>query len=162
MSKGIRIGVAGVALAAAGIGGAVVGGNDVASHHSSSATLTASTTAATTPPAMAPATKAGHKHRARNLASRALHGTVVVERKGTPTTLDLQRGQVTSVNATTLVVKSKDGFEATYALTPQTKVRKDKAKADTAAITPGSTVGVVALASPNGGNPAAQGVRVKG
>ena len=40
--------------------------------------------------------------------------------------LDTQRGVVTSVNAGSVTVKSKDGFSATYTLNPATKVHKGK------------------------------------
>ena len=51
------------------------------------------------------------------LGGAALHGTYVVEDPdGTFRTLVAQRGEITSVSATSLSVKSKDGFTATYKL----------------------------------------------
>jgi hypothetical protein len=55
------------------------------------------------------------------LIGGALHGTAVVEDEdGGYRTVVSQRGEVTSVSATSLTVKSKDGFTATYKLDEDT------------------------------------------
>jgi hypothetical protein len=54
----------------------------------------------------------------------ALHGELVVpQRDGTGTqTIVVQSGNVTAVSATSLTVKSSDGFTATYVITSSTRV----------------------------------------
>ncbi len=157
MSRAVRIGVTGLALAAVGVGGAAIGSASSGGGQPSLATLAAASEPSSSGiPVAAPP---GHR-KARSAAARALHGVFTVERKGTPVTLDVQRGEVTRVDATTLGVRSKDGFEAVYTLTPATKVRKDKAAAAASDIHVGSTVGVVAEQAPNAGPATARGVRI--
>ena len=54
------------------------------------------------------------------------HGELTVHTKTGDKVVDVQRGVVTAVNATSVTVKSTDGFSATYALDSTTKVHKDK------------------------------------
>lgn len=77
---------------------------------------------------------------------RALHGTATVPKAGGGyQQLVLQRGVVTSVSPTSLVVTSADGFVATYVLSAGTKV---KAAQDTlAALKVTDKVAVVATVS---------------
>ncbi len=54
----------------------------------------------------------------------ALHGEVIVPNSdGTFTTLVVQRGEVTAVSATSITVKSADGFTQEYAVTADSKIR---------------------------------------
>jgi hypothetical protein len=47
-----------------------------------------------------------------------LHGQVTIQKPGGGyETLDVQRGTVTAVSATSLTVKSTDGYTTTYAVT---------------------------------------------
>ncbi|MHB8339679.1 MAG: hypothetical protein ACYDB7_00670 [Mycobacteriales bacterium] len=74
------------------------------------------------------ATPGGHgkAHRRRpalGLLSRVEHGVLVVHVKGGTQTLDVQRGVVMSVSATSVTLRSADGFVGTYALTATSKVR---------------------------------------
>jgi hypothetical protein len=157
MSRAVRIGVTGLALASVAVGGAVIGSASSGGDHTSLATLAAASAPSSEGiPAAAPP---GHR-KVKPVAARALHGVFTVERKGTPVTLDVQRGKVTQVDATTLRVLSRDGFEATYALTPGTKVHKAKAVAAASDIRVGSTVGVVADLAPNGAPATATNVRI--
>lgn len=56
------------------------------------------------------------------------HATVTRETKKHGTvTVQVQRGVVTGVSPTSITVKSKDGYEHSYALTGKTKVRSNKA-----------------------------------
>ena len=54
----------------------------------------------------------------------ALHGEVIVPNSdGTFTTVLVQRGEVTAVSATSITVKSADGFTQEYAVTADSKIR---------------------------------------
>ena len=59
------------------------------------------------------------------------HGELTVHTKTGDKVVDVQRGVITAVDATSVTVKSTDGYSATYTLDPATKVHKDK-KAATA------------------------------
>jgi hypothetical protein len=148
MKKTVALGIAGAALVTAGIGG-------VAYAADSSGSPQATLTAASTP--SQPAT-AKAKHPRRALAQRALHGTFTVERKGAPTVVDVQRGEVVTSGPGSVSVKSADGFAATYALSDQTKIRKDKKPATAADLPAGTKVDVVA--DDDSGHPTARVVRV--
>ena len=54
------------------------------------------------------------------------HGELTVHTKTGDKVVDVQRGTVTAVDATSVTVKSTDGFSATYTLDTTTKVHKDK------------------------------------
>src|ERR1700761_4238623 len=133
MTRRMKIGlVAGsVALALAGIGGGVAfaaGG--------SSTPATPSTTA-----------PAQQHHKAARLGRRVEHGELTVRAgKGTQV-LDVQRGQVTAVSSTSLTVRSKDGFSATYVVGSSSKVRAAGKSASISAVHTGNRVGVVAVRS---------------
>ncbi|HEX5400882.1 MAG TPA: hypothetical protein VFX16_01125 [Pseudonocardiaceae bacterium] len=134
MTKRLKIGlVAGsVALALAGIGGGVA----FAAGGSSSATPTPAATA--------------HPHRAgarARLERRVEHGELTVRTAKGPQVVDVQRGQVTAVSATSVTVKSRDGFSATYVVGSTSKVRAAKKQATITAVKTGDKVGVVAVRS---------------
>lgn len=78
----------------------------------------------------------------------ALHGELTVPRTdGTGTQVVLvQSGTVTAVSKTSLSVKSTDGFTATYAITPITRVRV-KGGTGSTLVTSGATVWVVSSSS---------------
>jgi hypothetical protein len=60
----------------------------------------------------------------RGLSGNALHGEFVVKDKdGKIVTRVVQHGQVTAVSATSISLKSEDGFTGTYAVNGDTKVR---------------------------------------
>ena len=63
---------------------------------------------------------------------RAVHGTAVVPNKdGTGfQTVQMQHGTVTAVSASSISVKSEDGFTATYVVNADTKVNRNGAIAD--------------------------------
>jgi hypothetical protein len=73
---------------------------------------------------------------------RALHGEAVVQTDDGTKTVDVQRGTVTAVDATSMTVKSADGFTLTWTFGDGIKVVKDRAQASTSALTVGTTVGV--------------------
>jgi hypothetical protein len=132
--------VAGAAvLAIAGIGGGVA---FAASDHGSTGTIVATTTAATS--TTAPSDTAAHP-RKHPLLSRAEHAEATVNTKQGPKVVDLQRGSVTSVSPTSVTVRSKDGFTATYAVTSSTKVRKNKQSGAIGEVQNGDRVLVLAV-----------------
>src|SRR3954451_25001532 len=101
MNRRVALGISGVAVAVAAVGGVAYAAD------SGGTTSTASPTPQTSDaPSKGHAGKGhsaeGHsaegkagKGRARGLASHALHGQFTVERKGQPTVLDVQRGEIT-------------------------------------------------------------------
>jgi hypothetical protein len=143
MKRTLALGIAGAAVAVAGVGGVA--------YATDSSTPAASSSAAPDSAGTAP-----RHHRA--LAGRALHGQFTVERKGQPAVVDVQRGEVTKVDPTSITVRSTDGFEATYARTPSTKVREKKAAAPAGDLVVGKKVGVVA--DDANGHPTARAVRI--
>lgn len=54
---------------------------------------------------------------------RILHGQLVLKTGGGPVTVDLQQGRVTAISATAISVRSSDGVEDNYVVSPMTKVR---------------------------------------
>ena len=74
-------------------------------------------------------------------ADRFLHGEVVLKDKdGKPITVALQRGVVTAVDASSVTVKSEDGYSRTWALTTDTTYRSGRDKASKADVKVGATV----------------------
>ena len=124
MNKVTKIIVAGVSSAAlAGGIGAGLAYADPTPTPSPSPTASAS-------PSASPKTAANPKERKerkerKGLMAKALHGEVTLAGKKHRVVV-FQRGPVEKITDTSLTVKSKDGFTATYALTPETKVRKKK------------------------------------
>lgn len=138
--------VAGTALLAlAGVGGGVA---FAAGGDSGAPTTDASLTAATT--STTPSTGATPKaHRVKSLLARVEHGEVTLHTKKGDETVDIQRGQVSAVTATTVTVRSTDGFTATYTIGSGSKVFS-KGKASTiGAVHDGDRVAVRATNSAN-------------
>ena len=73
---------------------------------------------------------------------KALHGEAVVQTDDGTKTVDVQRGTVTAVDATSMTVKSADGFTLTWTFGDPINVIKDRAQASPKALTVGTTVGV--------------------
>ncbi|HEY3609545.1 MAG TPA: hypothetical protein VGL06_18735 [Pseudonocardiaceae bacterium] len=130
--------IAGTAvLAMAGVGGGIAFAAD----------STPTTTAPTTWAAPATSAPAGHQHRARGLAGRVEHGQFTVRTKTGDQVLGIQRGQVTSVGATSVTVRSADGFTATYGVSSTSKVRVQRQTSTIANVHTGDRVAVAALHS---------------
>lgn len=90
-----------------------------------------------------PQHRRGHHRRLRRYVRRhTLHGDITVTTKKGVVTVAVQRGTVTAVSATSMTVKSSDGFTQTWALTKNTAVRANRQKADTSAIRTGEQIGV--------------------
>jgi len=139
MNKVTKIIIAGVSSAAlAGGIGAGLAYADPTPPPSASPTTSAS-------PSASPTTKANPKERKarKGLMGKALHGEATLGGKKHRVVV-FQRGPVEKISDTSLTVKSKDGFTASYALTPETKVRKKKADLALSDIKVGDRVRVVA------------------
>jgi hypothetical protein len=123
------------ALALAGIGGGVA--------FASSGTPAVAPAAAVTTSAPAPAPG----QHAKRWASRVEHGQFTVRTKQGDRVVDVQRGQVTAVSATSVTVRSGDGFTATYTVAGTSKVRDQKKSATIGAVHDGDHVAVLATRS---------------
>jgi len=99
-----------------------------------------------TPSSPAPAAQ---QHKARGLVGRVEHGQITVRTKTGDQVLDIQRGQVTSVSATSVTVRSTDGFTATYAVSGTSTVRVQKKTSTIADVHNGDQVAVAALHTGN-------------
>jgi hypothetical protein len=88
--------------------------------------------------------KAGGQAKHRRLIARAIHGEVTLAGKK-HRVVAFQRGTVAAVSATSLTVKSPDGYRATYVLKPETKVRQGKQPGRLTDLTADDRVRVVAI-----------------
>jgi hypothetical protein len=80
--------------------------------------------------------------RLRYAFRNTLHAEAVVKTEEGTKTVVAQRGTVTAVDATSVTVKSSDGFTLTWKIGDQSKVIVNRAKADLSAIAVGNEVGV--------------------
>jgi hypothetical protein len=76
------------------------------------------------------------------LRKNTLHGEITVQGKDGVRTVVVQRGTVTAADATTVSVKSTDGFTQTWTLGDKLRVVQNRAAADRAAVKTGAVVGV--------------------
>ncbi|HSU35050.1 MAG TPA: DUF5666 domain-containing protein [Propionibacteriaceae bacterium] len=142
MNKATKIIIAGVSSAAlaGGIGAGLA-------YADPTPTPSASPTASASPSTTAKANPKERKERRgdhrRGLMAKALHGEATLGGKQHRVVV-FQRGPVEKISDTSLTVKSKDGFTASYALTPETKVRKKKADLALSDLKVGDRVRVVA------------------
>ncbi len=81
------------------------------------------------------------------LGGSLVHGDVVVRTKTGYATMALQRGTVQAVTATSMQVRSADGFTASYALTADTRVHKGRALSQPSDLAKGDVVIVRATRS---------------
>ncbi len=122
----------------------------------------------TTASPSSPSAGAAHSHqkgdhkggRLARLDKRMVHGEFVARGKdGAYVTLDTQRGEVTKVSNTSITLKSADGFTATYAVTGDTKIRRDGKPAKVGDLKVGDPAMVIATKS--GGDKTAKGIVVR-
>ena len=104
-----------------------------------------SPTSTTSSGAAAPGTARADGARARagelrKLGKRVLHGEFTVQGKDGVKTVDTQLGVITAVSATSVDVKSSDGYTQTWTLTSTSKVRGGKKAGGAADLTVGATV----------------------
>jgi hypothetical protein len=88
------------------------------------------------------------------LRKNVLHGETVVQTKDGPRTVAVQRGQVTAVSATSITVKSTDGFSQTWTVGEKFVVVHDKEKVSAGDIKQGAEIGIAG--AKDGENPTAR------
>ncbi len=97
-------------------------------------------------PSAAPSASAAGKERRpgirKFLRKNTLHGETTVQGKDGVRTVVVQRGTVTATDATTVSVKSTDGFTLTWTLGDKLRVVQNRAKADRSAVKVGAEIGV--------------------
>ena len=104
--------------------------------------------------------KAGKHPGARKfLRKNTLHGEMTVQGKDGVKTVVVQRGTVTAVDATTVSVKSADGFAQTWTYGDKLRVVQDKKKVEAAAIKSGAEIGLAG--AKDGGKSVARLVVIK-
>lgn len=85
-----------------------------------------------------------HHHGGKNPMRQIEHGEFTARVNNQDQVFDVQQGQATEVSATSLSVKSLDGFTATYVVDGNTKVRKNRGNAAIGDVQTGDQVHVVA------------------
>lgn len=80
-------------------------------------------TAATAASGTADSTAPGAR---RGMMRDVLHGSLTLKTDTGTKVVDVQRGEITAASATSVTVKSTDGFTATYAIGESTVVRRDR------------------------------------
>jgi hypothetical protein len=125
------------ALAMAGVGGGIAFAADSGS---APGTPTPTPAAGSTP---APA----HHAKAHRLLGGLEHGQFTVRTKSGDQVVDVQRGQVVAVSATSVTVRSQDGFTATYTVGSTAKVRAQKKASTITNVHTGDKVSVAATHS---------------
>ena len=143
----VAAGTLALALALAGTGAGVAAAQTTSTP---SAPTTAANPAPTSPApgAKHPGTHTGtgtHTGKHRGGLRRVEHGEFTVHTKTGDKVVDVQRGVVTAVNASSVTVKSTDGFSTTYPIDPTTKVHKDKKTAAVSQIATNDRVRVHAI-----------------
>lgn len=122
-SRTRSVAVAAAWVAAGALGATALTGLAVASPSSTSAAGTVATAGSST----GTAADAAGRERLRERLRAFLHGEITVQGQDGPTEVALQRGEVTAASATSVTVRSSDGFTTTYAVGTATQVRRDRA-----------------------------------
>ena len=117
-------------------------------------TPTTTPSASATPTEKAKPSRDGRKH--RGLLARALHGEVTLAGKEHRVVV-FQRGPAEKASATSITVKSADGYTATYVIAAETKVRKNGKPATAADLEAGDRIFVAA--TKEGSTPTALRIR---
>jgi hypothetical protein len=76
-----------------------------------------------------------------------LHGEQVVQQGTKVVTIDEQVGKITAVSATTVTIRSSDGFTATYVVGSTTRIGKNRTQVKISAVVVGDTVRVEGVKS---------------
>lgn len=131
-----------------------VGGADRLTDARTTELVSAGAAAATTEPDDKKATKreerparlrerlAGKRGGGIKAGGRVVHGEFVVRTKDGFRTVFVHKGEVTEVSATSITVKSADGFTKSYPVTGDTKVRDKGQPSTIGAVKPGSFAAV--------------------
>jgi len=164
LAVGVALGVAVLALAGCGRfgGGTAADGTETSDltwdqqalqsigYSTDEVSTDAPITAATPSPAAGgKLAKIRGRHRLVRFAfgGKALHGEAVVQTDEGTKTVVVQRGTVTAIDATSMTVKSTDGFSLTWTFGNPVHVIQNKAPVPTSALTVGTTVGVAGARS---------------
>lgn len=100
---------------------------------------------ATQAPDPTPTARAGRRDRDRPRAAlrrNTLHGEVVVKTRGGTKTVVVQRGTVTAITATTVTVKSIDGFTLTWTFGDKLRVLERRTTVQPKDVAVGAVVGL--------------------
>jgi hypothetical protein len=81
----------------------------------------------------------------RALARNVEHGEVVVQTKDGDKTVDVQRGTVTAIDATSVTVKSADGFTQTWVFGTPLRVIEHRNSIQPSAVKVGQRIGVAGV-----------------
>jgi hypothetical protein len=95
----------------------------------------------TTTDGTTPAPRARHP-RLRFVFQHALHAEATVQTDEGTKTVDVQRGTVTAIDATSVTVQSTDGFTLTWASNDKSVVIVNRARAQLSAVAVGTKVGL--------------------
>jgi len=106
--------------------------------------VTASPAASPTGSAAPRADRSAENQRHRGVLRRTIHGEATLGGKA-HRVVTSQRGTVEAVTETSLTVTSEDGFTATYVLTSDTRVRKERKAVSVSDIKLNDTVRVLAI-----------------
>lgn len=142
LTKSILAGVSTVALVG-GIGAGLAYADTPSDEPTTSPTAASSPTEHTAKPDKGDRNGQRRGFVRRHLLARALHGEVTLAGEK-HRVIVFQRGEVQEVNATSVTVKSNDGFAETYLLTDDTKVRENRERAEVSDIDTSDKVLVVA------------------
>lgn len=142
LTKSILAGVSTVALVG-GIGAGLAYADTPSDEPTTSPTAASSPTEHTAKPDKGDRNGQRRGFVRRHLLARALHGEVTLAGEK-HRVIVFQRGEVQEVNATSVTVKSNDGFAETYLLTDDTKVRENREQAEVSDIDTSDKVLVVA------------------
>ena len=96
-------------------------------------------------PSTSAAPKAGKERRAavrKYLRKNTLHGEITVQGKDGTRTIVVQRGTVTGVSATSVSVRSTDGYALTWTYGDKLRVVQNRSTVATTAIKTGAQIGV--------------------
>ena len=143
MSTTARKAATAVAWVTAGAIGATVLTGVASAGSIGPAAVPAGTSAAATTAATAGTADATKR---RGMMRDVLHGSLTVKTDTGTKVVDIQRGEVTAASATSVTVKSSDGFTATYAIGDSTVVRRDRSTVSGTDLVVGDTAMVRATA----------------
>jgi hypothetical protein len=97
----------------------------------------------------------GRRHALRvKLRKNVLHGETVVQTKDGVKAVSVQRGEVTAVTATSVTVRSTDGFTQTWTVGDKFTVVHDRTKVQPSDIKQGAQIGIAGTKA--GGTPTAR------
>jgi hypothetical protein len=142
-SRTRSVAVAAAWVAAGALGATALTGLAVASPASTSTTGTVATAGSGTPTAA----DAAGRERLRERLRAFLHGEITVQGQDGPTEVALQRGEITAASASSVTVRSSDGFTTTYTVGTSTVVRRDRATVTADELEVGDTAFVRAAGS---------------